>query len=85
MKKLALSVEQLRVESFETAEPLPLTGTVRGQEVSVYNNISCFVSCIETGCDTCDNSLDYCTCADCSVRTDLCPGTRDYTCRCQQV
>ncbi|HET7229381.1 MAG TPA: hypothetical protein VFJ16_05230 [Longimicrobium sp.] len=83
MKKLDLSVDQLQVESFETAEAPPLKGTVRGQELSVYNNISCYASCIETGCNTCDNSLDYCTCADCPVHTDFCPDTRGTTCRCQ--
>jgi hypothetical protein len=81
MKKLALGLDQLQVESFDTAAAY--AGTVRGHELSVGNNVSCYVSCIETGCNTCDNSLDYCTCADCPVRTDLCPQSRENTCRCQ--
>lgn len=86
MKKLALNLDQLQVESFPTASGRAAAGTVHGEELSVYNNISCFASCIETGCNTCDNSLDYCTCADCPVRSvDICIQSRDYTCRCQQV
>jgi len=84
MKKLMLSLDALEVESFDTAGDRARGGTVHAHDLSLNGGWTCNDSCIETGCDTCDNSLDYCTCADCPVHTDFCPiDTRGTTCRCQ--
>lgn len=84
MKKLKLSPETLRVESFSTAVLGARAGTVRGHDDSIGAGCTTGTSCFVTGCDTCDNSLDYCTCActaDCPAPSSVCE-TRGTTCRC---
>ncbi len=63
MKKLKLAIDELAVESFDTSAVDRGEGTVRGHD-NHETRLSCRGdnSCLETGCDTCDNSLDYCTC-----------------------
>ncbi|HEX8690810.1 MAG TPA: hypothetical protein VF746_00065 [Longimicrobium sp.] len=65
MKKLKLEAEDLRVESFPTAEGEAEEGTVHAHATRFQTGgcWSCDARCIETAPETCDNSLDYCTCA----------------------
>ncbi len=58
MKKLSLSLDALRVESFDTtaAEPKP-KGTVFAEQCTCYTNCTC------PGCPTCYNTCEY-TCDD---------------------
>ncbi|HEU4456989.1 MAG TPA: hypothetical protein VFR81_28225 [Longimicrobium sp.] len=63
MKKLRLELDELAVETFDTQAAPALEGTVHGYFTQVGTCSFCHATCIETGCDTCDNSLDYCTCA----------------------
>jgi hypothetical protein len=72
MKKLRLELDELAVESFDTAATDALGGTVHGQATEPASCSFCRATCIETGCDTCDNSVDYCTC-NCTVD---CPAPR---------
>jgi hypothetical protein len=86
MKKLRLEPEELRVESFSTDAAGAATGTVRGHDFTLPNCTG-GTSCYVTGCDTCDNSLDYCTCActaDCATADCASDGcdTRYNTCHC---
>jgi hypothetical protein len=89
MKKLRLELDELTVESFDTSAVDRGEGTVRGHD-NLETRLSCRGdnSCLETGCDTCDNSLDYCTCR-CSYEcTDPCyPGHGPFSvdsCPCYQ-
>lgn len=66
MKKLKLETDDLRVESFPTVEIEAELGTVYAHATRWQTGVcySCGdTSCIETARETCDNSLDYCTCA----------------------
>jgi hypothetical protein len=67
MKKIALSLDALQVESFETAAGHPARGTVRGNggvdEVgAASNDISCETcqTCDDSQCDSC--WFNTCTC-----------------------
>ncbi len=82
MKKLALNLEDLAVESFDTSGKAAARGTVIGHDETTGPYVVC--SCAPTpnhteqvSCNgTCDNSACYGTC-DAS-----CGGTCDYTCDC---
>lgn len=67
MKKIVLSLDTLRVESFETAASRPARGTVRGLETmdevgAGSNDISCDTcqTCDDSQCDSC--WFNTCTC-----------------------
>lgn len=78
MKKLVLNIDNLSVESFETASGARERGTVQGN-VTTGNQIICECSydvgsCDYTCPDTCANSCD----GGCGGGTGLC--TSDETC-----
>lgn len=78
MKKLALNVDALAVESFETGDNLPLRGTVAAN-VTTGNQIICECtydvgSCDYTCPDTCANSCG----GGCGGGTGFC--TNEETC-----
>lgn len=86
MSKLKLAMDELAVESFETVGAEAERGTVRALATFFQTGgcYSCDPSrCVETCGDTCDNSLDYCTCDDCTIAGPGCfrPSQRD-TCTC---
>lgn len=65
MPKLKLELEELRVESFETAEGAVERGTVRGHYrltdlCSRADGFTCFESCGGTCVETCGASCDTC-------------------------
>ena len=73
MRKLALALDALQVESFDTSAGRPSRGTVFGEQCTCYTNCTC------PGCPTCDN-----TCADtcdqtCAASCIDC-GTQAYSC-----
>lgn len=77
MSKLKLQVDELCVESFETADDGAARGTVHGHFTNgaASGCFTCnFSACVETCPDTCDNSLDYCTCACTADCTNVGPG-----------
>jgi hypothetical protein len=56
MRKLALNVDALRVESFATQEARPARGTVRGHDDTVETENCTFVNtCLITTCLTIKN------------------------------
>ena len=66
-RKIALSLDALQVESFETATDRPARGTVRGHDgVDALGDASNDISC--DTCQTCDDSqcdscwFNTCTC-----------------------
>jgi len=90
--KLKLSVEELRVESFHTAEPSEGRGTVRGAEAAGTNASGCIIaSCGATcplscqpscpdGCETfddCQTNASGCIILTCGT---TCPLSCDPSC-----
>ncbi|HEX6041140.1 hypothetical protein [Longimicrobium sp.] len=78
MKKLALNIEELSVESFDTGNETPVRGTVAAN-VTTGNQIICECtydvgSCDYTCADTCSNSCG----GGCGGGTGFC--TNDNTC-----
>ena len=84
MKKLSLSVDDLRIESFATDDARPPTGTVHGQALTNYGAQTCngypvntcvgygtCFTCYYTHCGTCDGCTQAETCGSCN-------GTCDY-------
>ena len=68
MKKLSLTLDDLRVDSFHTADARQEKGTVFGEACT------CPTDCTCPGCPTCDATCPY-TCE------QTCPNTCDqYTC-----
>ncbi|HET6228913.1 MAG TPA: hypothetical protein VFE05_02475 [Longimicrobiaceae bacterium] len=71
MRKLRLDIEDIGVESFETAEkPWVAPGTVEGYRTpSLTRQVSCFSDCPATQCgNTCYPNYDPCnTNVDCSA------------------
>jgi hypothetical protein len=60
MKKLTLSLDQLRVDSFDTSAAGGTRGTVRGEQCTCHTDCTC------PGCPTCDYTCHescYGTCA----------------------
>lgn len=87
MKKLALHLDDLQVESFHTARTAPQRGTVRGNQ-PLTTNCTDYVDCTwDFGCETqaytcggsCGGSCDV-TCASCNGTCDASCNTCDYTC-----
>lgn len=75
--KLRLELEQLAVESFDTASPAAQRGTVLGEQ-----QCTCPTNCSCPGCYTCDNTCpNTCayTCDDASC-ANTCDGTCNWTC-----
>jgi hypothetical protein len=69
--KLKLNLEQLTVDSFDTAPREKSKGTVFGEQCTCYTNCTC------PGCPTCDASCNN-TCATCGENT--CAQTCENTC-----
>jgi hypothetical protein len=82
MKKLALNLEELAVESFETSRGLDRRGTVYGLSESTEAQIIC--TCASDN-GTCDDSCEG-GCGSCYSCNGTCDGatcgfcTRDVTC-----
>jgi hypothetical protein len=69
MNKLKLQLDDLAVESFDTAAAERENGTVFGEECSCYSNCTC------PGFDTCDETECVGTCgACCTVCFETCGG-----------
>jgi hypothetical protein len=64
MRKLKLELEELSVESFDTAQETEERGTVHGNYVTQFcsgaNGFTCFESCGGSCADTCGASCDTC-------------------------
>jgi hypothetical protein len=78
--KLRLNLDQLTVDSFDTATEPAVKGTVFGEQCTCYTNCTC------PGCYTCDHT--YCNQDTCQVSCEgSCEGwtcgetCNDYTCR----
>jgi hypothetical protein len=65
MKKLSLDLDQLVVDSFDTAAKAEEKGTVFGEQCTCYTNCTC------PGCPTCDHTQ-------CDQNT--CQHTCDFSC-----
>ncbi len=75
MKKLRLSIGELRVDSFETMRREERPGTVRGFDSTTGFQVIC--GCTDNGeaCDT-DDCSNGCS----NGCTNTCPNTNDPTC-----
>ena len=75
MKKLALELDDLRIESFATLEVEEVRGTVAGQNEPAYTEscdgscVNTCVSCVNTCLNTCPNSC-WQTCNTCYATCD---------------
>jgi hypothetical protein len=77
MKKLKLELEQLTVDSFDTATPEANRGTVMGEQ----GPCTCPTACSCPGCPTCDNTCNQPSCGDTCYNTCYPCGTDyGYTC-----
>ena len=77
MKKLALRLEDLRIDSFSTTEVRREKGTVYGEQCTCYTQCTC------PGCPTCDASCGGTCDAACNTGNTCdfsCGGTCDYSC-----
>jgi hypothetical protein len=77
MRKLALSLDALEVQSFATADSAPGRGTVHGEQCT------CPTACTCPGCNTCDQTCpETCwnTCDDASCGASWCRVTCGETC-----
>jgi len=84
MRKLKLELEELSVESFETAGEAEERGTVRGNSFPTR-----FAQCITNACSgadgvTCDETCGYTCYATCgeTCGANSCDGCITYTCDC---
>lgn len=68
MRKLALKLDDLRIESFETTSGSAGNGTVFGEQCTCYTDCTC------PGCPTCGDSCG------CGGETDLRTFDGAYTC-----
>jgi hypothetical protein len=71
MKKLQLDLNQLAVESFQTAAPPRADGTVRANEDSVF--ITCQADCTMRICPTADSCDPAESCIDSCGESCNCP------------
>jgi hypothetical protein len=71
--KLKLNLDQLTVDSFETAKDAPRAGTVFGEQCTCYTNCTCpgCPSCDATCPLTCDYTCEY-TCETCDFTCSPC-------------
>jgi hypothetical protein len=75
MPKLKLDVNQLTVDSFDTATAKRREGTVFGEQCTCYTNCTC------PGCPTCDASCNGTCGGTCGATCDAsCNGTCDDSC-----
>lgn len=74
MKKLALNIDDLKVESFDTSAGHAPRGTVVGNDVSE-------TTCNQVICDCYSNGAECETNYNCPVETDTCPVETDNSCR----
>jgi hypothetical protein len=85
MPKLKLELGDLKVESFSTHNQEAPRGTVHGHFTNgaASGCYTCNGTCVWSCPQTCDNSLDYCTC---QCPTPDCPQPTEYTnvCACDQ-
>ena len=77
MAKLRLNLDQLTVDSFDTAQPAQKKGTVFGEQCTCYTNCTC------PGCPTCDASCNGTCGGTCDASCNgtcagSCYGTCDY-------
>lgn len=70
MPKLKLDLDQLTVDSFDTADGRKREGTVFGEQCTCHTNCTC------PGCPTCDATCDTCD-ATCEAS---CTASCVYTC-----
>ena len=73
--KLTLNLEELSVESFDTAAPQKAKGTVFGEQCTCYTNCTCpgCPTCVASCEGTCDNTCHYsCDDATCVTCEDTC-------------
>jgi hypothetical protein len=82
--KLTLDLEQLAVDSFDTAVSPTRAGTVFGEECTCRTNCTCpgCPTCVQTDCspDTCEETC-YGSCdVSCIGSCNSCYDTCDYTC-----
>jgi hypothetical protein len=78
MKKLALKLDDLRIDSFETTSRTSGKGTVFGEQCTCWTNCTC------PGCPTCDATCGGNTCdgtCDCGGETNLCTFDGANTCQ----
>ena len=79
MAKLKLSLDELRVESFQTAATLDALGTVRGAEAAGTNQSGCIIaSCGATCPISCAPTCPYA--GACEDSFDGCEGTNASGC-----
>jgi hypothetical protein len=87
MKKLALVLDDLEVDSFETAPAAARRGTVEARSGTTYAdescNGTCDFSCFRASCASCDFTCGSCascggTCAGSCAGGASCGGTCDY-------
>jgi hypothetical protein len=71
MRKLTLNLDQLAVDSFDTAAATEKKGTVFGEQCTCQTQCSC------PGCPTCDYTCDDVTCA---ASCGSCEPTCDASC-----
>ncbi|HEX5869717.1 MAG TPA: hypothetical protein VFY65_04860 [Longimicrobium sp.] len=71
MAKLRLNLDQLTVDSFDTAQPAQKKGTVFGEQCTCYTNCTC------PGCPTC--VVTECNQASCATCGGSCGGSCFYT------
>jgi hypothetical protein len=79
MKKLALDLNQLQVESFETSEARRPEGTVEGYESTGCGTIDVCCAAGTEGGRTCDTTCNQIICVGCSGAT-ICDVTCNGTC-----
>jgi hypothetical protein len=77
MKKLRLELDQLTVDSFDTAVPAAKRGTVMGEEQCTCPS-ACNTNCTCPGCPTCDHT--YCNQASCNGTCDDSCASYCHTC-----
>ena len=87
MKKLALRLEDLRIDSFSTTPVEKEKGTVFGEQCTCYTNCTCpgcptcYASCGGTCDASCNGSCGASCGGTCDVSCDYsCGGTCDYSC-----
>lgn len=96
MKKLALNLDELHVESFDTSSGEPDgRGTIQGRaadtentpdtcDVTCPNNNTCDITCPNTCLNTCQDSC-YGTCGAACTWGYTCPPTCADTCQCTKI
>ena len=73
--KLKLRLDDLRIDSFDTAAPQRVKGTVFGEQCTCWTNCTC------PGCPTCDASCNGTCNASCNGTCDAsCNGTCGASC-----